>query len=188
MIPDRIASLSLLSTGPKIFNTVGWVQNLRERINLFIPKSIDVQIEDTKQHMFSSAWLNEPDAEGHFPTNGDRFAAQEIMKRKSVDGYTRKGFVLQAIAAGWHNKSPQQLEELGEKVGRDRIQVIHGTADRMVTFPHGELLTKGLGGEERGVTFIAVEGRSHALPMEWRKGLTKALAAMIEKSEAMPKD
>ena len=187
MIPGRIASLSLLATGPKVFNTVGWVQNLRDRINLLVPKDIDVQIADTKQRMFSPAWLNEPDAEGHFPTNGDRFAAQELMKRKSVDGYTRKGFLLQALAAGWHHKSRQQLEQLGDKVGRERIQVIHGTVDRMVTFPHGELLAKQLGGEEKGVTFIAVEGRSHALQMEWRRALTKAIAAMIEKVETMPR-
>ena len=137
--------------------------------------------------MFSSAWLDEPDAEGHFPTNGDRFAAQELMKRTVVNGYTRKGFIAQAIAAGWHHKTAQQLGELGDKVGRERIQVIHGTADRMVTLPHGEILAKELGGEERGVTFIIVEGRSHALQMEWRRGLTKAIAALVEKTEALPR-
>jgi hypothetical protein len=37
--------------------------------------------------MFSQAWLNEPDAEGHFPTNGDRFAAQELTKGRDTEGY-----------------------------------------------------------------------------------------------------
>jgi hypothetical protein len=31
--------------------------------------------------------------------------------------------MLQAIAAGWHYKSPAQLKELGDKVGRERISV-----------------------------------------------------------------
>ena len=137
--------------------------------------------------MFSTAWLNEPDAEGSFPTNGDRFAAQEIMKRMDVNGFTRRGFVMQAIAAGWHHKTIKQVEELGDKVGRDRIQVIHGTIDEMITFPHGELLARELGGEERSVSFIAVEGKAHGLQMEWRRDLTKAIAALVEKTEAIPK-
>lgn len=75
--------------------------------------------------MFSEGWLNEPDAEGHFPTNGDRFAAQEVHKRRDVDGFTRKGFLCQLIAAAYHNKSAKQLQELGDKVGRNRIMVSH---------------------------------------------------------------
>ena len=163
------------------------MQNLRQRINLLIPRDIDVQLAEQKERLFSTAWLNEPDAEGHFPTNGDRYAAQELKKRQDVNGYTRKGFLLQAIAAGWHHKSAEQLEVLGDSIGRDRIQVMHGTIDRMITFPHGELLAQELGGTERGVTFIAVEGKAHALQMEWRRGLTKAIAALIEKAEAMSK-
>ena len=150
-----------------------------------IPQSVDVQLAHTKERMFSSDWLNEADAEGHFPSNGDRFAGQELMKRRDVNGYTRKGFMMQAIAAGWHHKTAEQLEELGDKVGRERIQVIHGDVDRMISFPHGEILAKELGGKDKGITFLVVEGRAHGLPMEWRRGLTKAVAALIEKTEAL---
>lgn len=147
---------------------------------------MDVQLADIKSRMFSQDWGNEPDAEGHFPTNGDRFAAQELKKRQDTNSFTKKGFVLQAIAAGWHHKSAKQLAELGDKVGRERILVIHGSVDRMVTTPHGEILCEELGGEEKGVTKVIVEGRGHALPMEWRRGLTKRLGNFVEKTQALP--
>ncbi|CAD6594382.1 MAG: hypothetical protein ASARMPREDX12_008758, partial [Alectoria sarmentosa] len=117
-----------------------------------LPKAIDDQLDSIKARTFSQPWLNEPDAEGHFPTNGDRWAAQEVTKRRDVEGFTRRGFILQAIAANWHHKSAVQLNQLGDQVGRNRILVIHGTADKMITQPHGELLVKELGGEEKGVT------------------------------------
>ncbi|KAK3176072.1 hypothetical protein OEA41_007394 [Lepraria neglecta] len=147
-----------------------------------IPKSKDVELTNLKARIFSQAWLDEPDAEGHFPTNGDRFAAQELKKRQDTDGYTRTGFICQAIAAGWHHKSPKQLEELGDKVGRERIQVVHGTLDRMITPLHGDLLFERLGGKEKGVTMVVVEGKSHGLAMEWRRDFTKLIGGFVEKT------
>lgn len=41
------------------------------------------------------------------------------------------------------------MEELGDRVGRERIQVVHGTLDRMITPPHGDLLFEGLGERRR---------------------------------------
>ena len=142
-----------------------------------------MELSNVKERLFSQAWLNEPDAEGHFPTNGDRFAAQELNKRQDKHGYTRLGILCQAVAAGWHHKSPKQLEELGDKVGRERIQVVHGPLDRMVSFQHGELLLKGLGGKEKGVTMVIAEGKAHGLPMEWRRDLTKVIAKFVEKTQ-----
>lgn len=133
--------------------------------------------------MFSEAWLDEPDAEDHFPTNGDRFAAQEVNKRQDVNGFTRKGFLCQVIAAAYHHKSAKQLKELGDKVGRERILVVHGTVDRMITIPHGEILVEELGGEERGVTKVNVQGKGHGLPMEWRKEFTKLIGGFVERTE-----
>lgn len=133
--------------------------------------------------MFSEKWLDEPDAEGHFPTNGDRFAAQEVNKRQDVNGFTRTGFVCQIIAAGYHHKSAAQLKELGDRVGRDRILIVHGTIDKMVTLPHGEVLCEELGGVEQGVTKVVVEGKGHALPMEWRREFTKLIGGFVEKTQ-----
>ena len=67
-------------------------------------------------------------------------------------------------------------------MGRNRILVVHGTVDRMITQPHGELLVKELGGEEKGVTRCMVEGKGHGLPMEWRRDLTKLIAGFVEKT------
>lgn len=120
-----------------------------------------------------------------FPTNGDRFAAAEITKRKDPECFTRTGFMAQAIAAGWHHKTAEQLKELGDKVGRERILVIHGTKDRMVTFPHGEVLLRELGGEEQGVTRSFWEGLGHVIPLEKRKEFNQLVESLIEKTRAM---
>jgi hypothetical protein len=39
--------------------------------------------------------------------------------------------MLQAIAAGWHHMDGKRLKELGDRVGRERIMVLHGTRDNM---------------------------------------------------------
>lgn len=97
-----------------------------------LPRAIDAQLAGLKLRLFSVPWLEQPDGDGRFPTNADRFAAQELKKRQDIEGFTRTGFVCQAIAAGWHHKSAEQLKELGDAVGRERIQVMHGTVDNMI--------------------------------------------------------
>ncbi|KAI4131385.1 MAG: hypothetical protein LQ347_003020 [Umbilicaria vellea] len=145
----------------------------------------NIQLAEVKSRLFHQAWLDQPDADGNFPTNGDRFAAQEISKRRDTEGFTKKGFILQAIAAGWHHKSAAQLKELADKVGRDRILVMHGTIDNMITYPHAEVLVRELGGEEQGVTKYIFEERGHVLMLEERKEFTRLIVAFIEKTEAM---
>ncbi|KAL8803517.1 MAG: hypothetical protein Q9182_003118 [Xanthomendoza sp. 2 TL-2023] len=147
-----------------------------------IPKLPDVQLDDMKTRMFSNSWLEAPDEYGDFPTNGDRFAAMELQKRQDAEGFTRKGFICQAIAAGWHHKSPEQLQELADEVGRQRIQVLHGTLDQMISVPHGETLARELG-EEEGVTKIIVQGRGHVLHMEDKTFYRETLQRMVEKTE-----
>ncbi len=153
-----------------------------------MPKSLDTQINDVKSHV-SPTWLSAPDLDAgfptNFPTNGDRFAAQELKKRRDPKGFTRLGFLCQLLAAAYHRKSPEQLRHLGERVGRERIQVMHGTFDNLITFPHVEILVRGLGGEEAGVTKYVFEGRGHYLPLEERQEFKKLLEAMIEKTETM---
>ncbi|KIW06378.1 hypothetical protein, variant [Verruconis gallopava] len=187
LIPERIASLSLVSTAAAIKNTVGFVENLRNRINLFIPRPIDEQLAIVKYNLASPEWLVKPDeleyTKEPFPTNGDRIAASEVTKRKDTTAYTRKGFIAQAIAAGWHYKSPQQLAELGDKVGRERIMVVHGGIDRMITFPHAEVLLQGLGGTERGITVHFEPGQGHIIPIEMRHEFRKWVEELIDKTE-----
>ncbi|KAK4985979.1 hypothetical protein LTR66_008011 [Elasticomyces elasticus] len=189
LVPERIASLSLVSTAPRLVNTVGFVENLRNRINLFIPRALDDQIKHVAGNLYTEDFLSKPDETEYtvkpFPTNRDRFAAGEVSKRTQPHLFNRTGFIAQAIAAGWHHKSPQQLERLGDAVGRERILVMHGKEDRMITFPHGEMLARELGGEENGVTVVFVEGQGHVLPIELRRFFGERLERMIEKTEQM---
>jgi pimeloyl-ACP methyl ester carboxylesterase len=199
MIPERISSLNLISTAAQIENTTTWAENLRTRINMFLPKSLDRSISDAGHMLFSDAWLDSPDETvvptsstpnvvlppsgkyGMFTTNYERFAAQELTKRLDVEGFPRKGFMMQAVAAGWHYKSPKQLQELGNKVGRDRIMVLHGTKDKMITVPHGrkliEILNPGVG--------VIKEGRGHVFMLEDAKWYNDMVEAMIEKGEKL---
>ncbi len=80
----------------------------------------------------------------HFDSNFARFAAQEVTKQRDREGFTRPGFLLQIIAAGWHHKSATQLREIGDKVGRERILVLHGTEDKIISIPHGRKLIEYL--------------------------------------------
>jgi hypothetical protein len=142
-----------------------------------------------KRNMFSPEWLDQPDeleyCEEAFPTNGDRVAAAEVRKRQATEYFTRTGFIAQAVAAGWHHKSPQQLTELGDRVGRERIMVLHGGIDRMITFPHGEALLTGLGGKEGGITVHFEPGQGHVIPIEMRHEFRKWVEELIDKTEKM---
>jgi pimeloyl-ACP methyl ester carboxylesterase len=183
LIPSRINSLNLISTAAYIENTTSFFENLWNRINMFIPKSLDRSLTDAALMLFSTIWLDSPDdtivptsstpgvimpAHGYyksFSTNFERFAAQELKKRNDPEQFGKKGFMLQAIAAGWHYKSPEQLKEMGDKVGRERISVVHGTSDRMISVPHGKKLIAWL---DPGKGEI-VEGKGHVFMLEeWR--------------------
>ncbi|KAF1958508.1 alpha/beta hydrolase-like protein [Byssothecium circinans] len=204
LIPERICTLSLVSTGSVLFRTTGFLENLYARASLFIPKSLDTQIAHVKANLYTDTYLNSPDTLEHvvqpFPTAGDRFAANEIWKRSQPQYFTKSGFMLQAAAAWLHYKSPQDLHQLAQKIGKRRIMVVHGTKDRMITFPHGVVLWRGLengggktgkenwlGWEEESDVWVEgevekrfVRGQGHVLPIEmreefggWLEGLVK---------------
>ena len=191
--PQTINSLSLVSTAPRLVRTVPFIENLRQRINMFIPRDIDVQLDEIAHRLFGEEFLTRPDTEadeeytggpegGNFPKNWDRYCAGELEKRRDLEGYTRKGFMLQAIAAGWHHKSPQQIKELADKVGRERIAVLHGTGDRMITFKHAELLKEELG---EGIEWRTWEGRGHVLCWEEEEEFNRLIEAMVRKGEGL---
>ncbi|KAL8704216.1 MAG: hypothetical protein Q9201_002634 [Fulgogasparrea decipioides] len=191
MAKDTLEVINHLGwTSPRQLHVVGVsmggmiAQELLAWSTQFIPKSPDVQLDDVKARMFSQSWLEAPDESGKFPTNGDWVTAFELAKRQDTEGFTRKGFISQALAAGWHHKSPEQLKELADKVGRRRIQVLHGTVDKMITVPHAETLARELG-EEAGVTKIIVEGRAHVLHMEEKQMYKQVLERMMDKVESL---
>ncbi|KAF2020460.1 alpha/beta-hydrolase, partial [Aaosphaeria arxii CBS 175.79] len=188
----------------RLFNTSGFLENLRNRANLFMPKSLDKQVEGVKHNLYTDAWLLEPDNLEHvvepFPTNGDRFAANEVWKRSRPEYFSKAPFMLQAIAAGWHYKSPADLKSLAEKVGRRRIMVVHGTKDRMITFPHAVVLWRGLekGEGKTGREFVGMEveedvweegevekrfvrEQGHVIPIEMRKEFQQWIEGLVQR-------
>lgn len=163
--------MTLTSTAARLVNTIGYMENLRNRINLFIPKSLDQQIANAKYMIYTPSYLASPDTleptVKNFPTSGDRFAASELSKRKNPDAFTRTGFVAQAVAAGWHHKSREDMQKLGDRVGRSRICVVHGTIDRMITFPHGQTLVEELRKGDESVREEFFEGQAHVVSFVW---------------------
>lgn len=180
MIPERIASLVLVSTAARLVNTVGFIENLRQRISLFIPREINSELAAIKARLFSQPFLDEPDRDGGFPTNGDRFAAQELRKRMDRTGFTMKGFMMQGMAAAWHHKSREQLKQLADRVGRQRICVMHGTQDRMITFHHALVLTEELGD---AVRFEVYPGKGHVLAWEEEAAFNRVVEEMVDKAK-----
>ncbi|EXJ59183.1 hypothetical protein A1O7_06615 [Cladophialophora yegresii CBS 114405] len=190
LIPDYIASLALISTAPRLVRTIPFIENLRNRINMFVPRDIDVQLDEIAHRLFSDEWLAQEDTENedptkNFPTNRDRFAAGELQKRMDKAGFTRKGFTLQAIAAGWHYKSADAIKRIGDVVGRERICVVHGTQDRMIDFHHFGMLRDQLGGEAGGAHFEVWEGKGHVLVWEVESEFNAFLEGWFEKCEPM---
>ena len=153
---------------------------------MFMPRSIDAQIANAKSMIYTDEYLEGPDTIENvsgtaFPTSGDRFAAAELHKRANPGNFTRAGFLQQAVAAGWHRKSKEQLRQIAESVGRERCMVVHGTRDRMISPPHAEVLSEGLSGEGVQVKKILWEGQGHVIPIEKREEFHKILADQIER-------
>ena len=190
MVPERISSLNLLSTAPRLVRTRPFLENVLNRASLIWPKSIDAQITKVKADCYSAQWLARPDdcefVVESFPTNEDRITAAEVTKRSNHEAFTRHGVLCQLYAAGFHHKSAEQIKKLGDVVGRDRILVLHGMKDQMIDFIHGEMLLRELGGEESGVTKSFHEGVGHVAPFEIRHDFKRILAERIEKTEGLP--
>ncbi|RAH41783.1 alpha/beta fold hydrolase [Aspergillus brunneoviolaceus CBS 621.78] len=183
LIPDRLASLMLKCTAPRLVRTGPFVENLRQRANMFIPRHIDVELERLAKSIFADEFLAEPDTEyedpaKNFPTKRDRFAAGVIRKRANTDEYTKKGFLMQIVACYFHHKSAAQLKTLGDRVGRDRIAVTHGTKDLMLTFRHGEILREEIGD---GITWRAFEGSGHMLGWEREDELHELIEEIVNR-------
>ncbi|KAG8413117.1 hypothetical protein J3459_015797 [Metarhizium acridum] len=93
-----------------------------------------------------------------FGSNFQRFQAQELHKRRSPGAFTLAGFACQLLAAAGHSKSPAQLRSMADAVGRERILVLHGTADKMLVVRNGERLARLV---EPGVVML-VDDMGHA--------------------------
>jgi hypothetical protein len=99
--------------------------------------------------------------------------------------------MLQAIAAGWHHKSPAQLAKLASSVGPQRIMVVHGSLDRMITYPHALDLLDGLrsggGADDGAIEEHLIQGQAHVIPIEMRADFNSWVARFVERTESMAK-
>lgn len=191
--PQTLNALFLVSTWPRMVRTVPFLEHLKQRANMFIPRDIDETLDGVCDRLLSHEWLALPDTEGdepygpggpNYPTNRDRFCSYEMFKRRDVEGFTKKGFMLQAIAAGWHHKSPEQIAEMRDRVGKGRVAVAHGTRDKMIPVVHGEMLRDEVGEE---VEWKCYEGRGHVLMWEEETDFNAWMAGFIEKCQALDK-
>lgn len=202
LIPTSLSSLSLVCTAAAVENTTTFTEHMAQRASLLLPKSVDRSVADTARRIFSAAWLASPDdarlpdpattpgclppgddpAEEykHFESNAQRFVAQEVHKRLDPARFGLKGFLLQLVAAGWHHKSAEQLAGMADAVGRERILVMHGTEDGMISPPHGRKLIDYV---KPGKGLI-VEGMGHVPMMErtaWFNQILEEQCALGEK-------
>lgn len=187
IIPKRLQSLSLLCTTAKFESNKSALDSLKNSAGIIIPKSEENSIRDTAEKIFVDDWLAAADAEIlpspkttpkcgpapgttdgeyiRFDNNFQRFQAQELAKRRTPGHFTKGGFFCQLMAVVGHRKSASQLHDMAEKVGRDRIMIIHGTRDNMIHMINGEKLLKMV---DPGVGLM-VEGLGHAPIMERTK-------------------
>ncbi|CAK7566855.1 MAG: hypothetical protein SEPTF4163_004809 [Sporothrix epigloea] len=115
-----------------------------------------------------------------FDSGYQRFIAQEMHKRKSPR-FSTKGFLLQLIACAWHHKSPAQLAAMADAVDRRRILVIHGTADRMISLPHGRKLIETIQPAQSHI----VQGMGHAPLVERGTWYNQTLADLFHSGEVL---
>ncbi|KAL0468524.1 glycylpeptide N-tetradecanoyltransferase [Neurospora intermedia] len=210
LIPTAISSLNLCCTAAAIENTTTFAENIANRIRMLMPRPVDHSMADTARQLFPASWLEQPDncevpdpsttpkcgppnprspkiprPTGpeylKFDSNAQRYVAQEMHKRLDPARFGLKGFLLQLIAAGWHHKSAEQLQKMADEVGRERILVMHGTEDGMISVPHGRKLIKII---EPEVGLIE-EGMGHAPVVErtgWYHGV---LVERIRRGEGL---
>lgn len=110
---------------------------------------------------------------------------------------------MQAAAAWLHYKSPEDLHKLANTIGKKRIMVVHGTKDRMLAFPLGVVLWRGLEKgegrtgkenwlgieeekdvwEEGDIEKHFVKGQGHVVPIEQREAFDSWLKNLIKRGE-----
>jgi hypothetical protein len=131
---------------------------------MVLPKSLSARLAASKRNLFSERWLAAPDDGGVFPTNGDRFVAEELWRLKNLRRPAYKGLLLQGLAASWHNMGRDRLKSIGANV--ENVLVCTGTDDRMIDHGHSDVIIAGIGAGGCKVKTRYFEGVGHALSWE----------------------
>ncbi|KAK1978707.1 glycylpeptide N-tetradecanoyltransferase [Colletotrichum cereale] len=189
LIPQRIQSLILISTAPRLVRTVNSLEHMKQRVMMFFPSGPDVELNNKAHRIFTGKFLDSPDTGSldpgnKYPTNLDRFKADELNERMEDTNISRrKGYLLQGIAAGWHYKSDAELARIGNGVGKPRIMVMHGTFDETITFQHFEIMKSALGD---GPEYIAWKDCGHIPIWERETEFNETVRDFIDKAASFP--
>lgn len=200
-IPGRISTLTLCCTAAAIENTTTFAENLISRVSMLVPKSLENSVRDTGFQLFAESWLRAPDdarlptpgtlgvdppegnggVYGKFECNYQRFLAGELQKRNDPVRFSRKGFYMQIVAAGWHHKSAKQLAEMADGIGRERIMILHGTDDQMISVPHGKKLIEYI----RPGKSVIEEGLGHVPILERTQWFNELIEERLKLGEKL---
>lgn len=203
LVPDSLSSLSLICTAAAIENTTTFMENMSNRLSMLVPRGVEVAVRATAFRLLPEDWLVGPDdmalpepgkngvgvprrappgtGYGRFKNRYQRVVAEEMYKRSDPNRFSSRGFLLQMIAAGWHHKSPEQLKSLADRVGRERILVMHGTEDVMISVPHGKKLIEHL----KPAVGLIIEGMGHVPVVERREWFNRTLEERIAVGEEL---
>lgn len=179
--PERLASLTLQSTAAQLLPANPYFKHLLDRLYLIMPKPAEQGIASKAHRLFSGEWLAKPDTLGVFPTNLDRFTAEELWRQKNLRRPVWFAWFLQAIATSWHQMGADRLKKLGE--GVKNVLVCTGNQDNMVHWSHSETLVAGIRTGGAAVDLRVFEGCGHALNRETVDEYHTMLEAFVVKAE-----
>lgn len=121
-----------------------------------------------------------------FGSNYQRYQAEEMKKYYPPNVFSRQGLFCQLAAVVGHRKSASQLRDMAERVGRERILVVHGTLDRMIGANNGEKLIRML----QPAVGLIIDGMGHAPIMErahWFNALIQDRLTACSQMDVEPK-
>ncbi|KAK3934052.1 Alpha/Beta hydrolase protein [Diplogelasinospora grovesii] len=203
LIPERISTLNLIHTAARIESS--FTDNMVDYLRVLKPKTLDQTLQASALAMFNNDWLVQPDdcsipqkgtpkvkfpptekADGEylmFETNYQRYAAQEISKQR-MPGYSdadKWAILGHFIACGFHSKSDAQLRQIAEKVGGERILVLHTKDDMMIPSRYGQRLIDVM----RPGMALMMGGSGHVPKLEKAKWFNELLEKSFAKGEEL---
>ncbi|KAF8251869.1 alpha/beta-hydrolase [Wilcoxina mikolae CBS 423.85] len=177
LAPERLASLTLQSTAAALVATIPWYKHLARRAYMIMPKTLPARLEASQRNLFSDHWLAAPDDLGVFPTNADRYVAEELWRLKDMKPPTMQGFLLQGLAASWHYMGPDRLMVIGSKI--KHVLVCTGTEDAMIEYKHSDVLVESISAGGCDVKKRVFEGVGHVLSWEAMGEYNKMLEEFV---------
>ncbi|KAF8470583.1 Alpha/Beta hydrolase protein [Kalaharituber pfeilii] len=191
LAPHLIASLTLQSTAASLKSSLPWYQQLVNRITMFLPKPEEMRLRYVQAALFSKEWLEAPDDLGEFPTNADRFVAEELWRAANLKRPVWIAYLLQGLAASGHDVSSERLQKIGGFVGGDGgvplpVLVLTGTKDRMIEHSHSEEIVAGINsaGESERARLKIFEGAGHVVHWEAEKEYNSLLETQFMQAES----